>query len=406
MIGEAFDRELSLLDLTRGIRLQPIAVALDELVGAPVRLVDLDGSALFGPPVAVTGARRQSLRIELEPVGFLEADAAEPRLKAAATLLRQILMSSARYVMASDLHLQSVHADYEELQEKHRALQESEARYRALATELEVRVEAQVRTIETAQRQLYQAERLSSMGRLAAGVAHEINNPMGFVRSNLGTAESYVDELRDFERSLEAPDLASAASGWRAAKLDLTLGDFHALLRESIEGVDRVSRIVANLKRFSSVDRSEEENVDLNDTIRAVCEIAEAQAGRKLEVDLKLAPLPQVPCRPGDIAQALMHLMVNAAQAYHDKDTATVRVRSAQDGDHVVVTIDDSGCGVPEVNLPRLFDPFFTTREVGTGTGLGLTVCRDVVLSHGGTIEVTSEVGKGTRVTLRLPVRS
>ncbi len=399
-----FDREFGLRELLSGVSLKRLGDSLTLLLGGGFRLVSDTGEVLLDGCEGTGGMPRAVIRHDLEPLGYLESPhAGADQLRAAASLLEFMMQVSARYYMASELHIAAVQENYEELQQQHAALVESDARYRALSESLEQRVQEQVKVIESAHRQLYQAEKMASVGQLAAGVAHEINNPIGFIRSNLGTAQSYVARLQQMATRLKAGGGAAVAGLWQAADMDFVLEDFGQLLGESQSGADRVARIVADLKGFSSVDRGEEEVVNLNDSIRAACNVAAGQLNGRADVILELGEIPALRCRPGPINQVFLNLLLNAAHAM--ERPGAIRIHTGLLGDTLRVRITDTGSGIPEAVLPRIFDPFFTTRDVGRGTGLGLTVSRDTVTAHGGTIEVESRVGEGTTVTVSLPVR-
>lgn len=394
-----FDREFTLSELLGGISRTKLSAALATLLGAGFRLSSSAGDVLAGTTDDLPGGIRVAVRHDLEVLGWLEAAAAEDQLGAAATLLELLLHQGARYHMASALHIEVVRADYEALQDQYAALQASEARYRDLSLELEERVQQQLGVIETAQRQLYQAEKMASIGQLAAGVAHEINNPIGFIHSNLGTARGYVERLQQFTPAVRAnPPLAEA---WKRADMDFLIEDFGALLKESIDGADRVARIVADLKGFSNVDHAEVEVVDLNDSLRSVCNVAHAQVSPKAEVIMDLGELPPLRCHAGRLNQVFLSLLLNAAQAMDAR--GEIRIRSHHAGSELRVEFADTGHGIAHDVLERIFDPFFTSRDVGQGMGLGLTVSRDVIAAHGGRIEVQSAPGKGSAFTVVLP---
>lgn len=394
-----FDREFTLSELLGGISRKKLSAALETLLGAGFRLSSSAGEVLAGTTGDLPGAVRVAVRHDLEALGWLEAVAGEDQVGAAATLLELLLHQGARYHMASELHIEVVRADYEALQDQYAALQASEARYRELSQQLEERVQQQVRVIETTQLQLYQAEKMASIGQLAAGVAHEINNPIGFIRSNLSTARGYVERLQQFAPAICAnPPLAEA---WKRADMDFLIEDFGALLKESVDGADRVARIVADLKGFSNVDHAEVEVVDLNDSLRSVCNVAHAQVSPKAEVVMDLGELPPLRCHAGRLNQVFLSLLLNAAQAMDTR--GEIRIRSRHAGSELRVEFADTGHGIAQDVLERIFDPFFTTRDVGRGTGLGLTVSRDVIAAHGGRIEVQSAPGKGSAFTVVLP---
>lgn len=391
-----FDREFDLAELLAGMPLPRMAQILTTLLDGECRLVTVDGRLLLGRAEPFAQPRRAVIRHDFEALGHIEsASADEARLSAIADMLALMLKLSARYLMAADLHIETVQEDFA-------SLKESEARYKALSEELETRVRQQVETIETVQRHLYQAEKLASIGQLAAGVAHEINNPIGFIRSNLNTAQQYVARLGRLAPAMKTGNMVRFLAAWKEADMEFLLEDFAVLLSESINGTDRVTKIVADLKGFSSVDQAEAETVDLNDNLRFASNVLAGQLKDKVELVLELGALPKTLCLPGHLNQVFLNLLLNAAQAIAEQGRITVR--SDAPGSEIRIRISDNGCGIPAENLGRIFDPFFTTREVGSGTGLGLTVCRDIVQAHGGRIEVESEVGMGTTFTVVLPI--
>jgi len=405
-----FDRELDLEALLAGCDRDRLLAVLATLLGTPFRLVAADGGFACGEKLeTVTG--RAPVCIELEPVAYLEVqDTKEEQLQAAAGLVELVLRGVARYLMVSGLHSQTVLTDYEELQRRHQALEVSEQRYRELAQTLEQRVVDQVGTIETTQRRLYQAEKLAAVGQLAAGVAHEINNPIGFVMSNLGTAQTYLDELATF--ALNLPRETGAATVWREARLDDVLEDFRKLLQESLDGSERVARIVRDLMGFSNADATSRESVDINACVQTVCNVSSGGINQHAQLLLDLGELPSLYCQPGYLAQALLCLLLNADRAVRDagKTDGEIRVQTrfepGRDGetDEIGIRIADNGMGMVPDTLARVFDPFFTTHDVGEGTGLGLTLSRDIIQAHGGRIEINSEPGVGTTVSIYLPI--
>jgi hemerythrin-like metal-binding protein len=255
--------------------------------------------------------------------------------------------------------------------------------------------------VEETQGQLLQSEKMASIGQLAAGVAHEINNPIGFVNSNLGTLGRYVDDL------LRLADAAADSPGAQAVAGEIDLPflreDLQALLGESRDGLERVRKIVANLKDFSHVDQAAEfVMADLVAGLESTIGVAAHELKYKTELVRKLQPLPLVRCIPAQINQVFLNLLVNAAQAIPEHGVITLA--SGQENDQVWIEVSDTGVGMDEVTRKRIFEPFFTTKPVGTGTGLGLSICYDILRTHGGSFDVDSTVGKGTCFRLWLPV--
>jgi len=254
--------------------------------------------------------------------------------------------------------------------------------------------------VEQAQGQLLQSEKMASIGQLAAGVAHEINNPIGFVNSNLGTLKSYVD------RMLTLIDICkegnATAADFKAADFDYLRDDIGDLISESRDGLERVKKIVANLKDFSHVDEAEWQEADLNAGLDSTLNVVWNEIKYKADVVKQLAVLPPVYCIAAQINQVFMNLLVNAAQAIDQKGTITLR--SGVEGGSVWIEVADTGLGMSAEVQKRIFEPFFTTKPVGKGTGLGLSMSYDIIHKHGGSIVVTSEPGKGTVFRVQLPI--
>lgn len=400
--GDAFDRELPLRELLGAFAADRLSRHLAALLG-DFRLLDERGQVLLEAGSVAPDAPVAEIMMDIEPVGRLQATAPTATLRAAAGLVEILIQSQKRYHMAARLHEEQVSHDYQRLQREHAALLKSELKYRTLSQELEARVAEQVETLKLAERQLYQAEKLASVGQLAAGVAHEINNPIGFIRSNLSTASAYVEDISKLRGPVAGGDAAKIAAVWKQGDMNFMLDDFRELLEESIVGADRVSRIVADLKTFSSIEQGQEERIDLNESIRTVCNVAGNRIYQNAELKLELGELPPLLCQPGRINDMLLAMLLNAVQAVGEH--GVIRIATALEGRQIRIDIADNGCGIPPEHLSRIYDPFFTTREVGAGTGLGLTVCRDIVRAHGGSIDVDSRVGGGTTFTIRLPLK-
>jgi PAS domain S-box-containing protein len=280
----------------------------------------------------------------------------------------------------------------------------------AVFEDITERMRAEERLAAT-QNQLMQADKMASVGQLAAGVAHEINNPIGYVYSNLGTLGKYLEDLlsmldayAEAEKTLPADDPALARVRDRRRQLDLEFlrEDLTALMKESREGITRVKKIVQDLKDFSHADaRDDWQTADLRKGLESTLNIAHNELKYKCTVVKELSELPEIECLPSQLNQVFLNLLVNAAHAIKDK--GTVGVRTAMRGEQICVEISDTGCGIPRENLKRIFDPFFTTKPIGKGTGLGLSLSYGIVKKHGGRIEVESEPGRGTTFRVLLP---
>ena len=277
------------------------------------------------------------------------------------------------------------------------------------AVMLEEQVQARTAELEQAHVRLLQSEKLASVGQLAAGVAHEINNPIGFIHSNLGTLKNYLDDLFALlDRHIAAePDLPAAtgqrlAEARRAADLDFLREDVAALIGESAEGAARVQRIVQGLRAFARPDEAAWQATDLHAGLESVLSVAAGEIAPRAEVRREYGRLPLVECLPAQINQVFLNILLNAAQAIPRQGTITLR--TAQDGDFVSITIGDTGTGMPPEVAKRIFDPFFTTRPVGQGAGLGLSMAYGIVAKHGGRIDVESAPGKGSTFVVRLPI--
>ena len=264
------------------------------------------------------------------------------------------------------------------------------------------------------QAQLLQSDKMASIGTLAAGIAHEINNPIAFILSNLGTLQKYRERLTEFVRLLEqtveqtaSPELRQAISSQRAElKIDYVLKDLQDLISESISGAERVKKIVNDLKSFARPDTGEMTPTDLHECIEKTLSIVWNELKYTCIVEKKYGDIPLVTCNSQQMSQVFMNLLVNAAHAIQKQGTkqGTITIRTWQDGTTVCAAVSDTGCGIPPENLQRVFEPFFTTKEVGKGTGLGLSIVYDIIKKHHGDISVESEVGKGTTFTVRLPI--
>lgn len=270
------------------------------------------------------------------------------------------------------------------------------------------------------QTQLYllQREKLASLGQMAAGVAHEINNPVGYVYSNLTTLAEYVqvfkelvaecDRLAELLKDEPAlrPELRESLARINRIRerenLGFILSDIDSLLSDSLGGAERVRDIVLNLRNFARTDESELKDWDINQGIEDTLKIVWNELKYKAKVIKKLSPLPLVRCYPGQLNQVFLNLLLNAVQAIRERGEITLETHT--ENDQIVVRVSDTGEGIPAERIERIFDPFFSTKPKGKGTGLGLSISFTIVEKHNGKIEVESEPGRGSTFTVRLPV--
>lgn len=269
--------------------------------------------------------------------------------------------------------------------------------------------------IKKAQARLLQAEKMASIGVLAAGVAHEINNPLGFVMSNLTTLEHYVKNYRSLlaeyqllfqlkesdERKLQFEKIQGLLKKY---DIEYMNEDLDELLSDTHEGSRRVKEIVKGLKAFSHVDSTEEKQLsDINECIETTLKVAANELKYHCEVITDLGPVPKILCIPGQIKQVILNMLLNAAHAITEQ--GKIKITTKQLDDYLEIKIRDNGCGIAEDEIGQLFDPFFTTKEVGQGTGLGLSISYSIIVEdHQGEIKVESQLGKGSCFTVLLPV--
>ena len=256
-----------------------------------------------------------------------------------------------------------------------------------------------------AQAQLAQSEKLASIGQLAAGVAHEINNPIGYVHSNIGSLRNYLDDLLALLTAYEKlPSTADIDTLRKKVDVEFLREDIPSLISESQEGITRVKKIVQDLKDFSRVDSSQEwQTADLHHGIDSTLNIVNNEIKYKADVVKEYGVLPPVECLPSQLNQVFMNLLVNAAHAMGE-ERGCITIRSGTAGDWAWLEFADNGGGMPQEIQQKIFDPFFTTKAVGKGTGLGLSLTYGIIQKHHGRITVQSQVGKGTVFRIELPI--
>lgn len=279
-----------------------------------------------------------------------------------------------------------------------------------------VKLEQSIKELKITQQQLIQAEKMASMGQLAASVAHEINNPLSYVDNNLNILTRYSERMEKFIKKceegkpiLEKGEVAQVKAFLdevkdlkKEIKLDFVLEDFEDIIKESRSGVEQIKKIVSNLSTFSHVGEDLPRMADLNKIIEGILAMVWGELKYKAEVIKEYGDIPEIKCYPQQLGQVFMNLLTNAAHAI--EGTGKITIKTYQAGNNVHVEIKDTGKGIPEEIQHRIFEPFFTTKEPGKGTGLGLTVAYNIIQKHFGRIEVSSKVGVGTTFTVVLPI--
>ncbi|WP_342806426.1 ATP-binding protein [Alteromonas sp. M12] len=269
--------------------------------------------------------------------------------------------------------------------------------------------------LHATQKQLTQSAKMASIGQLAAGVAHEINNPIGFVKSNLSSLEQYIDVYRQISTQVATVFANDTSQSVEPSKqklidivnnedLDFINEDAKDILSESVDGLDRITNIVKDLKQFSRADTEEKSWLDINDCIETTLKMVGNELKYHCEIHKDLGELPKIKMNFGKISQVLTNLLINAGQAIGEKGQITISTK-VQNQD-VVISVKDNGSGIAPDNLSKLFDPFFTTKDVGKGTGLGLSISYGIIQEHGGDISVTSKLNKGSCFTVTLPIQN
>ncbi|MDR3387872.1 MAG: ATP-binding protein [Rudaea sp.] len=267
--------------------------------------------------------------------------------------------------------------------------------------------------LRSAEAKLLQSDKMASIGQLAAGVAHEINNPIGYIYSNLGTLGEYINNLFRvigvYDKGLRGVDAESNERRNEVAEVkqqidfDFLVKDLPMLLSESREGIERVRKIVENLRDFSRAGYAEEWTMaDLHRGLDSTLNIVWNDLKYKCDVQRNYGDIPQIECLPSQLNQVFLNILVNAGHAIENR--GTIGIATGKEGENVFVEISDTGKGIPQESLERIFDPFFTTKPVGQGTGLGLSLSYSIVRKHGGRIEVQSKVGEGTKFRVVLPM--
>jgi len=312
--------------------------------------------------------------------------------------------SSGHVITITDITIQKKFA--EQLEEKNHQIMVNLCELNNKNTEL---AEANA-ALKASQSQVLQQEKMASIGQLAAGVAHEINNPIGFITSNLNSLGKYLARMSDFiqlqSRALASPGdhllLEEVRQKEKALKMNFILNDSLKIIEESLDGSERVQRIVQSLKSFSRSDDGKRVCADINDCFEGAVNIVWNEIKYKAALIRELGVLPPTLCYPNQLNQVFMNFLINAVHAIENQGTITVR--TWHDDGSIWASVSDTGHGIPPEVVSRIFEPFFTTKEVGKGTGLGLSITYEVIKRHEGDIWVESTPGEGTTFTIRIPV--
>lgn len=323
---------------------------------------------------------------------------------------------------ASRALLSAMEKLYDQMAKRNAQLVKAQAELSDLNANLEKRVEERTKElsealseVDSTRKRLVQSEKMSAIGQLAAGVAHEINNPVGFVNSNLGTLKQYVEHLLNFvklyEENIDNTQSETFREILRAFKEDIDYDflkdDILDLLNESTDGLNRVKRIVQDMKVFLHVDKGDWEESDINEILDGTVNVVWHEIKYKAELVRNYdKSLPRIKCLPAKLSQVFMNILVNACQAIETTPGKLILETkiSSDNENQLEISITDNGKGMPENVIKHVFEPFYTTKAVGKGTGLGLSLSYEIIQHHGGDILVESEVGKGTKFTVILPI--
>lgn len=297
-----------------------------------------------------------------------------------------------------------------------------ESEHHAMQAELILKnkkLDQTLKELKATQAQILQSEKMAGIGQLAAGVAHEINNPIGFISSNLEALNDYMDDVNTLiehyqalEKTIEKADQSALAKEIKAQakkvaeyeeeiEIDYLKEDIPELLNDCKDGTDRVGRIVGDLKSFAHPGNDKQMLIDINKGIESTLNVVHNELKYKATVTKELGKVPHVEGFPQKLNQVIMNILVNAGQAIEEK--GEIKIVTIKEGDRAVIRISDNGCGIEKEHLSKIFDPFFTTKEIGKGTGLGMNIAYNIIQEHNGEITVESEVGKGTVFTISLP---
>lgn len=398
-------------------------IALPDGAGTPFRRLASLGNAVLGDKEVVQASLEKLLAFptndRLGDIQTAYADARGTRL-AAAQQYRWALLAYAGLLLLGLAWLGwRLRASYRSLDTANDALRDANVELEHRVARRTEHLEQAMADLKSSQAQLVQSEKMASLGQMVAGVSHEINTPLGYVRSNNEIVSTSMQEVamllacyRDALALLDNPAADFEATARALQELeqlkvelepDTLLEELQQLVADNHHGLAQIGELVANLKDFSRLDRSRTEFVDLNDGLDAALNICQGQLKHRIEVVRDYGELPEIECAPSQVNQVFLNLITNAGQAMGDAGRLTLITR--HEGDRVLVRIRDTGAGMDEATRAQIFDPFFTTKPLGEGTGLGLAIVYRIVNEHGGRIVAASVPGRGTEFTVMLPLR-
>jgi len=358
------------------------------------------------------------LKVEGETVGRVVLTSDKDKttvIQSLANVLRDIintmLHNNLKRLLTTEIHTSVVQQSYEELLDTNKKLSLSEARYRELTKTLEKKVEERTEDLKRAHTVMLQQEKLAAVGQLAAGVAHEINNPLGFVYSNFNAIARYLERIKIKlvalpaafgQKEQAAQALAELEAKWRSLKLSLIVDDLGDLIAQSSDGCERIKKIVSDLKGFSHIDDAELKPVDVSREIDRTLSVLGHQLPADVGIEKRYQQIPDVLCNPALLCQVFFNIIQNACLAKPSGLRLLIETRA--EGGNIIIRFSDNGPGIPMEIQRRIFEPFFTTREVGKGSGMGLAMSHEVITSCNGTLSVHSEPDQGASFIITLPV--
>lgn len=326
--------------------------------------------------------------------------------------LQTLINGTMKRMLTSEAHTSIVNRSYTDLLESNEKLKASEMQFRELAATLEIKVQERTEELNRTYAILLQKEKLAAIGGLAAGMAHEINTPIGFVISNLHTLAKYSNKFKEMlqyyrvtcEPLLPSPFSEQAESYWEKLKMGYVFTDIDSLIEQSLDGAERIRKLVAEMRGFSHVDEIGKVKTDINVEIEHTLTVLQHEIRQGTQIERNFGTVSNVTLNPSLLSMALLQILQNALQL--EVSNLKISINTSQQSDNILIQIADNGPGIDINILDRIFEPFFTTKDVGAGTGMGLTIAGQAIQSCGGTVTVSCPAEGGTVFTLSIPVES